>query len=49
MLYQRHPFDGDSFAFRREKRVKVKKVYGVLDQIIEGCLTFSHYRRIDWN
>jgi serine/threonine protein kinase len=49
MLYQMHPFHGNSHNFKKEKRAKVMKKYGILDKIIEECLVFNPSLRINWS
>lgn len=49
MLYKIHPFNRDVEDFRRDKRVRVARRYGILDKIIDECLIFNPLFRINWN
>ena len=40
MLYQKHPFRSNKSEFKRGRRVKVDKKFGILDEIIDRCLVF---------
>jgi serine/threonine protein kinase len=48
MLYHIHPFGTERGDFKNNRRVRIRKRFGVLDEIIEKCLRFSPKRRINW-
>lgn len=48
MLYQQHPFNKDAQNIRKMNRYPIKRKYGVLDQLIDGCLCYQETSRVSW-
>lgn len=49
MLYQTHPFGANSEKFEKQRRVKIARKFGILDELIDQCLTSEPIMRIEWN